>query len=216
MARVTRLNETLDASNAGLILFDALEGYLNPKDPAKAKFLAERNILPNLQRLLAGARRVGIDVFYPAGAHSPDGSDTVDRLTDTDMDLGALGGAEKIIKPRFTKGSPDSAIAHQLAPRQGDVVIPKQRWNSFHQTNLDLQLRARGIGTIVIAGGSTDVGIASTVFAARDLDYGIVVVRDACYSARGSNNEFFMERVFPRMARVRNVDETVALMRPEK
>jgi hypothetical protein len=90
--------------------------------------------------------------------------------------------------------------------------VPKQRWNSFHQTNLDLQLRVRGIETIVIAGGSTDVGIASTVFSARDLDYGIVVVKDACYSARGSNNEFFMERVFPRMARIRSVDETIALM----
>ena len=56
------------------------------------------------------------------------------------------------------------------AEAKGDVVVLKQRWSSFFQTNLDLQLRVRGIGTIVIAGGSTDVGIASTVFAARDLD----------------------------------------------
>jgi nicotinamidase-related amidase len=73
-------------------------------------------------------------------------------------------------------------------------------------------LRVRGIDTIVIAGGSTDVGIASTVFAARDLDYGIVVVRDACYSSRGPNHDFFMDRVFPRMARVMSVDEAVSLM----
>jgi nicotinamidase-related amidase len=56
------------------------------------------------------------------------------------------------------------------------------------------------------------VGIASTVFAARDLDYGIVVVRDACYSTRGTNNDFFMDRVFPRMGRVMTVDQAVALM----
>ncbi len=77
------------------------------------------------------------------------------------------------------------------------MVIPKHRWNSFFQTDLDLQLRVRGIDTIVICGGSTDVGIASTVFAARDLDYGIVVIRDACYSARGNNNEFFMDTRVP-------------------
>ena len=59
-----------------------------------------------------------------------------------------------------------------------------------------------------------DVGIASTMFAARDLDYGIVVVSDACYSARGNNSQFFMERVFPRMGRVLTVDETVALLQP--
>ena len=80
------------------------------------------------------------------------------------------------------------------------------------QTNLELQLRARGIDTIILAGGSTDVGIAATAFAARDRDYGLVIVRDACFSMRGNNHDFFMDRVFPRMARIRTVDETLALM----
>jgi nicotinamidase-related amidase len=130
------------------------------------------------------------------------------------MDLMPGGSAEKPIRPHFHAGSRDSEIAPELAPVAGDVVVPKQRWSSFFQTNFDLQLRVRRIDTIVIAGGSTDVGIASTVYAARDLDYGIVVVRDCCYSTRGNNNDFFMERVFPRMGRVMNVDQVVALMTP--
>ena len=101
---------------------------------------------------------------------------------------------------------------HPESPAKGDVLVPKQRWSSFFQTHLDLQLKVRGIDTILIAGGSTDVGIASTVFAARDLDYGIAVVRDACYSSRGNNHDFFMDRVFPRMARVMSVDDAVSLM----
>jgi nicotinamidase-related amidase len=212
MAKISRLEKSLSAQRTGLIMFDALNGYLHPHDPAKVKFLAERNILANMQRLIAGARKVGMTAFYPSGAHAPDGSDTVARLTDTDMDLQAGGDSDKPIVPRFHKGSKESEIAAEIAPVEGDVVVPKHRWNSFFQTDLDLQLRVRGIETIVIAGGSTDVGIASTVFAARDLDYGIVVIRDCCYSARGNNNEFFMERVFPRMGRVMNVDQAVALM----
>lgn len=212
MARISRLEKQLSAQRCGLIMFDSLHGYLHPRDPAKVKFLEERNILPNLQRLLAGARKVGMTAFYPSGAHSPDGSDTVERLTDTDMDLGAGGSPDKPIKPRFYAGSQDSQIAAELAPVEGDKVIPKHRWNSFFGTDLDMQLRVRGIDTIIIAGGSTDVGIASTLFAARDLDYGIVVARDACFSARGNNNQFFMERVFPRMGRVMDVDDAVALM----
>ena len=212
MAKLARLERQLSARNTGLILFDALNGYLHPRDPAKLKFLAERTIVPNLQRLLAGARNVGMTAFYPSGAHAPDGSDSVDRLTDTDMDLAPGGSADQPIRPHFHKGSRDAEIAPELAPVEGDVVVPKQRWSSFFQTNLDLQLRVRGIGAIVIAGGSTDVGIASTVFAARDLDYGIVLIRDGCYSSRGNNNEFFMERVFPRMGRVMSVDEAIALM----
>jgi nicotinamidase-related amidase len=130
------------------------------------------------------------------------------------MELRPGGGADKPIKPQFHKGSPDSEIAAEIAPIAGDIVVPKHRWNSFFQTDLDLHFRVRGIDTMVIAGGSTDVGIASTVFAARDLDYGIVVVKDCCYSARGNNNEFFMDRVFPRMGRVMTVDQAVALMTP--
>ena len=215
MARISRLNPHLSAQTTGLIMFDALNGYLHPADPAKVKFLADRNILPNMQRLIAGIRKVGMTSFYPSGAHAPDGSDTVARLTDTDMDLGQGGGGDKPIAPRFHKDSDAAEIAPEVAPITGDVIVPKHRWNSFFQTDLDLQLRVRGIDTIIICGGSTDVGIASTVFAARDLDYGIVVVKDCCYSARGNNNEFFMERVFPRMGRVMSVDQTLALLTVE-
>jgi nicotinamidase-related amidase len=212
MAKLSRLRKNLDRSSTGLVLFDALNGYLHPTDPRKQAFLQQHNILPNLQRLLAGARRAGLTTFYPSGSHAPDAADTVERLTDTDMDLNPLGPAGKPIRPRIQKGSKESEIAAELAPAPGDVVVRKNRWSSFFQTNLELQLRARCIDTIVIAGGSTDVGIASTVYAARDMDLGIVVVRDACYSARGNNNEFFMERVFPRMGRVMTVGEAVKLM----
>jgi nicotinamidase-related amidase len=210
MANVSRLDASLDCSHTALVLFDALHGYLHPDNPEKRAFLEQRNILPNLQRLLAGARRAGLTVFYPCGAHAPDGSDTVERLTDTDMDLGRQ--RVQPIKPRIHKGSRDSEIAAELAPIAGDMVVPKNRWNAFFQTNLEFALRVRGLDTIVLAGGSTDVGIASTAFAARDLDLGLVIARDACFSMRGNNQDFFMERVFPRMGRVMSVDQAVQLM----
>ena len=212
MAKIARLKTRLSAATTGLVLFDTLNGYLHPSDPQKREFLARHNVLANLARLLSGARKVGMTTFYPSGAHAADGSDSVERLTDTNMDLGKGGSAESPIKPHFYAGSKDAEIAPELTPLNGDVVVLKQRWSSFFQTNFDLQLRVRGVDTIVLAGGSTDVGIASTAFAARDLDYGLVVVRDACYSTRGPNHDFFMERVFPRMGRVMTVDEAVALM----
>ena len=49
----------------------------------------------------------------------------------------------------------------------------------------------------MIAGGSTDVGVASTAFAARDIDYHLVIVSDACTSAETDNHTQFMQRVFP-------------------
>jgi nicotinamidase-related amidase len=212
MAIISRMEPTLGPDHTGLILFDSLNGYLHPKDAKKRKFLAERNILPNMVQLLMGARKAGLTTFYPSGAHAADGSDTVARLTDTDMNLNPLSGKARPIAPGIHKNSKEAEVAPELKPAKGDVMVPKHRWNSFYQTDLALHLKVRDIDTIVIAGGSTDVGIAATVFAARDMDLGVVVVSDCCYSARGNNNQFFMERVFPRMGRVMTAREAVKLM----
>jgi len=131
MAKLARLERHLSAGSTGLILFDALNGYLHPNNPAKVQFLAERNIIGNLQRLLEGARKIGMTAFYPSGAHAPDGSDSVDRLTDTDMDLGKGGSADQPIRPHFHAGSREAEIAPELTPARGDVMVPKQRWSSF-------------------------------------------------------------------------------------
>ena len=219
MAAKAKLTETLGPDHAALLLFDSLHGYLHPKDPKKQAFLKANNVLPNMTRLLKGARRAGLRTFYACGDHAADGSDIVVKLTDTNMDLkpwpnGPVAAAQrKAIAPSIRHGTKDAEIAKELKPRPDwDVVVPKPRWNAFHQTPLETAFRARGLDTLIIAGGSTDVGIASTVFGARDLDFQIVVVSDACYSARGNNNQFFMERVFPRMGRVMTVKQTVDLM----
>lgn len=209
MAKVSRLEEQLSAGNTGLILFDVLNGFLHPADKDGQDYLKATNILPNLQRLLAGARKVGMTTLYPMGAHAADGSDTVVRRTSTNQNLGPF--VEKPAKPTFSKGSHDAAIADELAPASGDVLVPKHRWNAFYKTDLGLHLRVRGIHTVIIAGGATEIGIASTVFAARDMDLGLVIVSDACASLRGENPYFF-SRIFPRMGRVLTVDEAVAQM----
>ncbi len=95
------LIETLGPDHSALVLFDTLHGYLHPKDPKKQAFLKENNILPNLTKLLKGARRAGLRTFYPSGDHAADGSDISVRLTDTDMDLrpwpkGPLAAAQRI------------------------------------------------------------------------------------------------------------------------
>jgi nicotinamidase-related amidase len=76
-------------------------------------------------------------------------------------------------------------------------------------------LRTRGIRTIVLCGGSTDVGIASTTYAARDLDFSVVIAHDACTSPESDNHDQFVRRIFPRMARVRSAVEIERMLAPE-
>jgi ureidoacrylate peracid hydrolase len=90
--------------------------------------------------------------------------------------------------------------------------VPKHRWSAFHGTYLDLELRTKRIDTLILAGGSTDVGIAATAFAARDLDYSLVVASDACTSPERDNHDQLMRRVFPRMSRVRTTAQIVSML----
>jgi nicotinamidase-related amidase len=63
----------------------------------------------------------------------------------------------------------------------------------------------------MIAGGSTEVGVASTAYSARDRDFNLILLRDVCTSRDPAVVDFFMERVFPIFARVMTTDEAIAL-----
>ena len=95
-------------------------------------------------------------------------------------------------------------------------LSPKYRGGTFHQTYFDLALRSRRIDTIIIAGGAVDVGIASTTYAARDLDYNVIIVRDACSNSYDDSMAAFMDTIFPRMARVRSTDQVIEMLHTQE
>ncbi len=92
-----------------------------------------------------------------------------------------------------------------------DYDIPKHRWSAFFGTALDLSLRTRGIENLLIVGGTTHIGIASTVYTARDLDYQIVVVRDGCHG-EAAELASLLDDIFPQVCHVRTADEVIAML----
>lgn len=69
---------------------------------------------------------------------------------------------------------------YRVTPEPGDIEIEKLAYSSFHGTDLDEQLRAKGIDTLVITGISTDCCVDSTTRDAFHRDYHTFVVSDAC------------------------------------
>jgi len=69
---------------------------------------------------------------------------------------------------------------YRLAPRSGDITVEKPLFDGFHATDLDAQLRARGIETLVLAGFSTDCCVAATAGSGFHRGYHIFVAGDAC------------------------------------
>jgi nicotinamidase-related amidase len=103
-------------------------------------------------------------------------------------------------------------IADAIAPKDGDVVVRKQRVGAFSTTDLHEQLQARGIDTLVLAGISTSGCVHSTVLDAFDRDYRVIVLADACADPDQELHRFLLERVFTKRGEVIEVDELHSLL----
>jgi nicotinamidase-related amidase len=98
--------------------------------------------------------------------------------------------------------SPATAVHERIAPQAGDVLVRKTRVGAFSTTDLDDQLRVRGIDTLLLAGVSTSGVVLSTVRDAADRDYRVVVLADLCADSDPEVHAILTERVFPRQADV--------------
>ncbi|TFL14608.1 cysteine hydrolase [Pusillimonas caeni] len=204
--------DMLDPARTALLFFDMLNGHIKKNDAkTDARY---KPVIAAAVRLLDEARQHRMMVAYAAANHRADNLTSAHTVRDTDGRLNPIPlDRPPEFKPVVAGGSWEAAVIDEIAPAPEDYLVPKYRWSAFYQTYLDLALRTRGIDTLIIAGGSTDVGVASTAYSARDMDYNLVFARDACTSPETDNHDQFMRRIFPRMGRVRNVEEIAGMIR---
>jgi nicotinamidase-related amidase len=157
-------------------------------------------VIANSARLLAAARAAGTQPVLVHVGSSPDGADRLKTPTD---------------RPMRTTGNlpPDwSELIPELDRKPTDVVILKRQWGTFYGTDLNLQLRRRGLTTIVICGIATEFGVESTARDAYERGYELIFAEDAMTGITGESHANSVERIFPRMGRVRSTDEIIAAL----
>ena len=203
----------IELQKTAILFFDILNGYYHEAgETAKAR---KKPMVDNAVRLMKAGREDKIPIFFAKGNHRVDSSTVGFILTDTKLDLTPWpNGVVTKEMPVAVEGKSGSNVIPELDPRPDDYYIPKYRWSAFHQTFLDLALHTAKIDTLIISGGSTDVGVTSTVFAGRDLDYNMIVVRDACATIRDQRaHDVLMDLIFPRMCRVRTTDQVLRMIK---
>lgn len=97
---------------------------------------------------------------------------------------------------------PDFVELAEGLKKPGDICITKRQWGAFYGTEMDLQLRRRGIKTIVLGGISTNIGVESTAREAWEHNYAVVLAEDATSGMSAEMHEFAIKNIFPRISRV--------------
>ena len=143
----------------------------------------ERAVEPTT-RVLEAARAAGLPVVYLVMQFRPDLSDAGAPDSPNRIKHALLGLGSEMPAPDgrpgrvLVEGTWNTAILPRLAPRQGDLVVPKHRYSGFFETDLDSILRARDVRHLVVTGCTTSICVESTVRDAMFRGYHCVVLED--------------------------------------
>lgn len=193
----------LAKENCALIVVDMQNGFLDSKGSmAQLGFASDKLAAasPGVQRLVAGARKADVPVFWTRYVYEPD-------FRDGGVQLEEIMPMLKDVN-LCVNGTWDAEIHPDMKPEPGDIIIDKNRPSSFYATRLESYLRAQGIENVVVCGVTTNICVETTVRDAAQRDYRTFVVRDAVGEVddfRGQTALKAMEYLFARVMNVNDV-----------
>ena len=146
----------LDSHKTALVLIDlqnAIVGMSTAPHPAP-------QVVANSAKLAEAFRGHGAPVVYVR----VDLNDFLELPVDQPINLG---------------NAPLPGIVSEIAPsagfQPGDILLTKRHWGAFAGTDLEQQLKSRGVDTVVLTGISTNAGVESTARQGTGLGFGFVV-----------------------------------------
>jgi len=169
------------ANRTGLLLVDTFNDFLSDGGklwPRVQSSAASVDLLPHLCTLLRTARSIGVAVLHVPHRRWREGDfDGWRHPTPWQLEIDREG--------LFAHGTWGGDWHPDLAPQPADVVV-QEHWgrNGFFNTDLDLQLRQRGIENIIVAGMASNTCVASTARFGAELGYHVTLVRDATAALR--------------------------------
>ena len=186
---------TLDAATTAMVMVDLQKGIARGTAPHAAD-----DVVARAAAIAAALRATGGTVIWVHVDNAEDGADRLKPITD------GPGGRDR---PK----APDHAdLMPGLNVQPSDVIVTKRGWGSFYGTDLDLQLRRRGIRTVILGGISTNIGVESTAREAFDHNYQLVLVEDAMTCRSADEHEHTLRTVYTKIGRVRSTADVLAAL----
>ena len=190
----------LDPRRTAVVVIDLQKGIVGfPGNPHSAS-----SVIANAVALLDAARGTGAQPILVHVGRSPDGGDGLQVASDEPTRMLAA------LPPDW------SELIPELNRQPSDIVILKRQWGAFYGTDLELQLRRRGLNTIVLCGIATAYGVESTARDAYERGFEQIFAEDAMTSRTAESHANAIVSIFPRIGRVRSTAEIVAALRAGK
>jgi nicotinamidase-related amidase len=158
------------------------------------------DVVANAARLAAGFRARGLPVVLVTVAGRAPGR------TEQARAMAAAG----VTPP--TPGPDGMDPFDELAAAEGDIRVVKRTWGAFTGTDLDEQLRSRGVTQVVIAGIATSMGVESTARQAHELGYHVTLATDAMTDRATEVHDQRVSTLFPAIGETGTTDEVLALL----
>lgn len=95
------------------------------------------------------------------------------------------------------------------------IKVTKHNPGAFFGTDLDLQLRRRGIDTIILTGVATANGVYATALDAYQHGYKVIVVEDACADRDGELHQIFFDKLFVKLGEITSTKEILSAIKSE-
>lgn len=176
----------LDPKRTALVIIDlqAMMLQRNTQPYSAAEVLAKSAELADAVRASGGL------VVCVALSFNPDLRDRLTQTTDSGIASGEPPAGYDVIAPELRPESP------------GTIIVRKRQWGAFYGTDLEMQLRRRGIDSVILTGISTNIGIESTARDAYERGFQLYFVKDAMATSSNEEHAYPVQYIFPRLGHV--------------
>lgn len=113
--------------------------------------------------------------------------------------------------PSFSDGWTE--LLPELSQQPSDIVVTKRSWGAFATTDLEPQLKARGVTQVVVTGVATSVGVEATARQAYEHGFNVTLALDAMTDLREEAHEYSIRNVFPRLGETGSTQEIISLLK---
>jgi nicotinamidase-related amidase len=207
----------IPAEKTAIVLIEPQNDFLSPGGTMYQYIkeqLAERQVIPNLQKLLEGARgkvKIFFVPFHGFEKGFPElkrGGPGFEGLRGIEIDMEADWGTGA-----WLKDTPGPEIIDELKPQPGDILVEgKKTLDAFHSTALDYLLRANEIEYVAFTGFHTNWCVESSARSAYDKGYRVLVIGDCTATDTQYEQDYAEKMIFPKIGKVMNADEFLAAL----